>query len=120
MTLPVDLRDRLLASVAASEKRAYRGLEPGAVCTPRESTSDGSVEGTISIYLREALKIPFERVRVKNVIPAPAWDLTGRNEVTYVTEDGQERQLSRSTFTACFSVEFPTRYDRILEDEGDP
>lgn len=116
MTLPADFKDRLIASMAAHEKKAYRGLEPGAVYDPREGTTDGSVEGTISVFLREALKVPFERVQVKSVTPA-TWDLSNNNEVVYTTEDGQERCLSRSTFAACFSVVIPTRYDRILEGD---
>ncbi len=105
-----DFVNRLVSSVEAHEKKAYRGLEPGVVCTPRCNDKDA-----ISDCLREALKIPFETVRVTSVNPAPAWDLTGRDEVTFVTGDGLERKLSRSTFTACFSVELPTRYDHILE-----
>lgn len=118
MTLPADFIDRLKAGLEAHEKRAFRGLAPGAVCDPR-STTDASIEGTISTHLRAALKIPFERVQVKSITPA-TWDLTNSNEVVYLTADGQERKLSRSTFAACFSVVIPTRYDRILEDEGDP
>lgn len=117
--LPADLKDRLVESLEAHERKTSRGLEAGAVFDPRAAT-DASIEGTVSVYLREALKIPFERVLVKSVTPATGWDVTNSREVVYVTADGQERALSRSTFTSCFSVVVPTRYDRILEDEGDP
>lgn len=114
MTLPANFRDRVIASLQDHERRAYRGLEPGATFDPREPSKD-----TLSIYLRDALKVPFERVQVKSVTPATGWHVTNEHEVVYVTQDGRERKLSRATFVACFSVVVPTRYDRILEDGGE-